>query len=571
MDAAKEFEEKLQHVDNALHKGDNERKEKSRLRHEFARQQVLLDQSKERLMLQLEDLEYKDRARRQQALQKIPVQVFQPPHQRLEDASAKQIALEEALKRSSLTQHAPLELDLDSEVPSINQSGSMVGNTSSVQLRPSPQGDITKGDIFVATDADVAIPASQQPVTGPMIGDPLINWHLDYLMFCLFCYRCFHKDAENFGKDSNAARRLGKEKHKQSVPTKTEFSEETTDSLVSADIESARCTHTNSDSINGDGAGNAIAVPETEGEKAQDGQMKDVQEDQIKDAQEDQDENERKDGLTPSEQDSLLHPFEQAKVIRSAKKPRINPMFPTDARNDPGDNVVSTTLENRKHTIKNRKHLLEIQKQRLANQILRRELKDTGTELGEFVEKDMLAEDGPRDGTLIELQRFGSATRCAVCFSTGGKVSDQLANETLVMGNSQQTDARDSVAKDKSRSHLQTVSADVSFISEIDSSRRADLAKKYPNIFKGLFAISDEGGHTTSAGENDVIVARDSSARYGQEAVVDKETKDDRISSQQGRTTVELQRIRSYQRQLLEKQKWLKSRQDIMQRRQMNR
>eukprot|EP00112_Aurelia_sp_Birch-Aquarium-sp1_P021703 Seg5908.3 transcript_id=Seg5908.3/GoldUCD/mRNA.D3Y31 product="Centrosomal protein of 295 kDa" protein_id=Seg5908.3/GoldUCD/D3Y31 len=97
-EAAKGLEERITEARELLEKDLNERNEKAHLRHQHARQQVLLDQSKDRLIVQLEELEYRDRVRRQQVLAKIPKQVFQPPYQRVADAKSKQIILEEAFE-----------------------------------------------------------------------------------------------------------------------------------------------------------------------------------------------------------------------------------------------------------------------------------------------------------------------------------------------------------------------------------------------------------------------------------------------------------------------------------------
>jgi len=49
-------------------------------------------------MEELDSLERHDRQRRQEAVARIPVHIFQPPHKRLEDAEDRQRDLEQAFE-----------------------------------------------------------------------------------------------------------------------------------------------------------------------------------------------------------------------------------------------------------------------------------------------------------------------------------------------------------------------------------------------------------------------------------------------------------------------------------------
>ncbi|XP_072033360.1 uncharacterized protein [Amphiura filiformis] len=75
-----------------------ERKEKAILRHKHAHKRALLEQDMGRLMEELGQMEQADRRRRQAVVAKIPHQVFQPPHRRLEEREENQLNLEQAFE-----------------------------------------------------------------------------------------------------------------------------------------------------------------------------------------------------------------------------------------------------------------------------------------------------------------------------------------------------------------------------------------------------------------------------------------------------------------------------------------
>ncbi|CAH3197112.1 unnamed protein product [Porites evermanni] len=75
-----------------------EQTEKARLRHKHALEMLQLEEDHKKLMEELGQLERHDRQRRQEAVAKIPVRIFQPPHKRLEDAEERQRDLEQAFE-----------------------------------------------------------------------------------------------------------------------------------------------------------------------------------------------------------------------------------------------------------------------------------------------------------------------------------------------------------------------------------------------------------------------------------------------------------------------------------------
>ncbi|PFX25843.1 uncharacterized protein LOC111329743 isoform X2 [Stylophora pistillata] len=97
-EAAKDEEEKIRIIMEEVQRGKAEQTEKARLRHKHALAQLQLEEDHKRLMEELDSLERCDRQRRQEAVARIPVRIFQPPHKRLEDAEDRQRDLEQAFE-----------------------------------------------------------------------------------------------------------------------------------------------------------------------------------------------------------------------------------------------------------------------------------------------------------------------------------------------------------------------------------------------------------------------------------------------------------------------------------------
>lgn len=96
--AAKDEEERIQVIMEEVQRDKAEQVEKARLRHKHAVAQLQLEEDRKNLMEELDQLERCDRQRRQDAVAKIPVRIFQPPHKRLEDAEDRQRDLEQAFE-----------------------------------------------------------------------------------------------------------------------------------------------------------------------------------------------------------------------------------------------------------------------------------------------------------------------------------------------------------------------------------------------------------------------------------------------------------------------------------------
>ncbi|KAL9965793.1 hypothetical protein ACROYT_G029640 [Oculina patagonica] len=97
-EAAKDEEERMQVILEEVQRDKAEQIEKARLRHKHALAQLQLEEDHKKLMEELDSLERHDRQRRQEAVARIPVRIFQPPHKRLEDAEDRQRDLEQAFE-----------------------------------------------------------------------------------------------------------------------------------------------------------------------------------------------------------------------------------------------------------------------------------------------------------------------------------------------------------------------------------------------------------------------------------------------------------------------------------------
>ncbi|XP_077987442.1 uncharacterized protein LOC144442044 [Glandiceps talaboti] len=96
--AAVEEEERMKEETKGIEQEAKERHEKAILRHKHAKEKVDLEQDFKKLMVELGHMEQIDRRRRQKVLNKIPHKVFQPPHRRLIEKQEHEQDLEEAFE-----------------------------------------------------------------------------------------------------------------------------------------------------------------------------------------------------------------------------------------------------------------------------------------------------------------------------------------------------------------------------------------------------------------------------------------------------------------------------------------
>jgi len=562
---ARNFEERIKQGRELLEKDLNERNEKANLRHQHARQQVLLDQSKERLLEQLDELEFKDRVRRQQVLSKIPKQVFQPPYQRVEDAKAKQTVLEEAFENAHLTNknvhENELVLDLKDELEalerdlaqheSLRQDLDIQSNKSSMESRTQAQQE-------PKTDA-----APSAPMAAVKAADP--SKRMQKLLGRI-------RQQQDEWSKQNANKRMDKLVEDEQIRR-----EESSESLVSADIDSARYTNSNTESTENGGKAESI--------------MK----------EEESSENDKHTQDTPDNENLLFHPFEKAKLIRSAGKKQDEYV-----ENQGLTSSTSLDLDERKKTLENQKYLFKIQKQRLENQLLRRDLQTTEKALGLLVEEDGMGvfNISNRQGSLSKFSSPSAAEE------DGHKTNQSKGNEECSVelqgsaGESEYTqplDAKEPVnipdeekqvndmdnpyRIENSDSDESTEQVGMSFVSGMSDIQRETLSKRYPNIFKGLSFVKQNKMASQSRTDSDVLmddkqektIAGDLNLPRSLIATpeIDVIEPASRNTARGLKTTlaytskpgIEIERIRKYQEQLLQKQKWLKNRQDVLQKR----
>ena len=306
------------------------------------------------------------------------------------------------------------------------------------------------------------------------------------------------------------------------------------------------------------------------------------------------------------ERDSLLHPIEKAKIIRSAgKRPSES------AEKDMVSNTPSLDVDKRKKTLENQKYLLKIQKQRLENQLLRRDLQTTGKALGLLAEEDRHSSDQEslssfsypdsaesndgRDGYVnnkIEVDiEEDEDMEPRLDIRQGDKKedtdgpSDPKEQMRGVEMEGHQKHPGSSFAGKNITGEDSVRQAELSLVSGLSDIQREELTKRYPNIFKGLsFDHADKERaqsrveqtpvteiNLKSKPAGDGIIPQNDSGIQG----IDKAetTLADRIEESRVKESstlkpkIEIDRIRKYQEQLLQKQKWLKSRHDVIQKR----
>ncbi|XP_065055801.1 uncharacterized protein LOC135684257 [Rhopilema esculentum] len=523
-EAAKKHEERVLQERELLDKDLNERKEKANLRHQHARQQVLLDQSKDRLMMQLEDLEFKDRVRRQQVLGNIPKQVFQPPYQRLEDARSRQVMLEEVFENAHMpkqdTRKEELRLDLDSHLdvtetdlsqPNDNaDEDEMVESKESADPSSESQARLPDETEFDKSEnASSREPPQQTKAesSNKVPKDP--SSRMQKLMSRI------RKQQEEWTKQkANRESQVSSNLDSQDENGQSEDDSETTGSLVSADIESARFASSNGESAQDEKDGQETAQPK---------------------------EDSKKEDSSPSkpENDSLLHPFEKAKLVRSANSKEGSVKQFTDPE-------VLSDVTKRKKTLENQKYLLKIQKQRLENELLRQNLQQTGKELD-----DLIKQDDESSGTF----------EVVVDVSADSTSSSSQGIEEISPDNERNS------AKNSTQKTLLT-SKDFSFLNGLSASQQKELSKRYPNIFSGFLT-----GDATIDDSRDGDATRVPVQSSGDSTNVQRPTTSitdppgEKDNMRLSKSRVDHERIRKYQEQLLQKQRWLKSRQEVMQKR----
>ena len=314
--------------------------------------------------------------------------------------------------------------------------------------------------------------------------------------------------------------------------------------------------------------------------------------------------------VTPTTQDqvSLLHPIEKGRLIRSAKRTASSHDSEAGSSNLDANPVFG--IDKHKKTLENQKYLLKIQKQRLENEMLKQDLRETEKELEKMVEIE--------NGKMTEGQ--GDIEKGTKSMIDVGTKQDIVLTETesekeyvVHVENQEEDRLKDFQSQDRVV-HLTT---DLSFISEMSEGQRSELAARYPNIFQGFRLYESANSAMTEptvsrdhepekhTGEKSEAVlhhrleaaipdddrAEVKTPEHGRseatipeggrsEANIPEYSNEEKLRNKpkEGFETakspsvvkpkVELERIRKYQEQLLQKQKWLKSRQEIMQKRQ---
>ena len=249
-----------------------------------------------------------------------------------------------------------------------------------------------------------------------------------------------------------------------------------------------------------------------------------------------------KEDSSPSkpENESLLHPFEKAKLVRSTNNKE------SSVANVKQDSEVLSDVTKRKKTLENQKYLLKIQKQRLENELLRQNLQQTGKELD-----DLIKQDDESSGTLEVVVDVS-----ADITSSSSQDIEEISpvNERNSATNSTQTTF--------------LTSKDFSFLNGLSASQQKVLAKRYPNIFSGF--LTDGTTFADSRDDNATLAPVHSSVESTNvqrptTSIANPPRQKDNMRLSKSR--VDHERIRKYQEQLLQKQRWLKSRQEVMQKR----
>ena len=287
------------------------------------------------------------------------------------------------------------------------------------------------------------------------------------------------------------------------------------------------------------------------------------------------------DVFREDKEDSLLHPFEKAKLIRSVGR-RL------DLNADELTNSSSIDISERKKTLENQKHLFKIQKQRLENQMLRRELQTTEKALENLVDEGLKQnqEEDVSDVICAAAGEYignmdGNGDREVedlISNWNDNRIDFGLQGDVVINEESNERETFAGIVPPRASNNLDSiVQGDVSFAPSLTGTKREELSRRYPNIFKGLSFeqsekdVTQTGLEVASAEANAGNMSADVSAIHGMtptdSALLSEKEEPSIKGSSHLKPKVEIGRIRKYQQQLLQKQKWWKSRHDIIQKR----
>lgn len=287
-----------------------------------------------------------------------------------------------------------------------------------------------------------------------------------------------------------------------------------------------------------------------------------------------------------TKEDSLLHPFEKAKLIRSAgrKSEQIK-------ERDQLSGVSSLDFDKRKKTLENQKYLFKIQKQRLENQMLRSDLQNTEKALGLLVDENQnYVQQEISDGSYAFTPQSSDISRADIMEKAdelykGVQDSPEFneafpkdVNEVSEDGKGYENVIDGNLPAKSISNEYSIGQAELSIVSGLSDAQREKLSRRYPNILKGLSV--DKPNNITPQTELEALSEIENSLnKRPTDPSQDKErtpaastsgfqdafSKTNVVPS--SKPKVEMDRIRRYQEQLLQKQKWLKSRHDILQKR----
>ncbi|XP_070539383.1 centrosomal protein of 295 kDa-like [Ptychodera flava] len=157
--AAVEEEERMKEETTEMERDAKERHQKAILRHKHAKEKVDLEQDFNQLMVDLGHLEQIDRRRRQKVLNKIPHKVFQPPHRRLEEKEERQQDLEQAFEDMYMAKtdySGDLTLALEPKAPETDPALDLSADTEHLDKVATPIGSPKKADFPIGLDKDVS-------------------------------------------------------------------------------------------------------------------------------------------------------------------------------------------------------------------------------------------------------------------------------------------------------------------------------------------------------------------------------------------------------------------------------
>ncbi|XP_064615041.1 uncharacterized protein LOC135479190 [Liolophura sinensis] len=178
-------EERIKEEQRKIEQGEQERRERARVRHNLAREKELLKQDYEHMLHDLSDLQRADMYRRQKVVANIPKQVFEPPHRRLEHRRDRQRTMEQAfedmyMKATDYTGDLSLALDPypQMDTPSATEASEVSATSDADQahdlsttqtdrpqpLPPPPRSETLKDVTNVAKDSSGQSPKKSETV-----------------------------------------------------------------------------------------------------------------------------------------------------------------------------------------------------------------------------------------------------------------------------------------------------------------------------------------------------------------------------------------------------------------------